>query len=77
MKFSLQATLGLLLKLSSKIWCHFVSNLQTNDTITAHVPKRVLQFASEKNFSILERPLHIRVCNSRKIVSVSLYFVPF
>ena len=58
MKFFLQATLVLLLKFSSKIWRHFVSNLQTNDTIIAHVPKRVLQFASEKNFSILERPLY-------------------
>ena len=36
------------LKLASKIWCHFVSNLQRYDTISAHVPKRVLQFASEK-----------------------------
>ena len=76
MKFFLQATLGLLLKFSSKIWCHFVSNSQTNDTITAHVPKRVLQFASEKT-SVYWDGRYIRVCNSRKIVSVSLYFVPF
>ena len=44
----LQATFGLLLKLESKIWCHFVLNLQRYDTISAHVPKRALQFASEK-----------------------------
>ena len=36
------------LKLASKIWCHFVSNLQRYDTLSAHVPKRVWQFASEK-----------------------------
>ena len=41
----LQATLGLLLKLASKIWCNFVKNLQRYDTISAHVPKRALQFA--------------------------------
>ena len=44
-----QATFGLLLKLASKIWCHFVLNLQRYDTISAHVPKHALQFASEKN----------------------------
>ena len=47
-KFFLQANLGLLLKLESKIWCHFVSNVHRYDTISVHVPKRVLQFASEK-----------------------------
>ena len=31
-----------------KMWCHFVSNLQIYDTISAHVPKHVLQFALEK-----------------------------
>ena len=36
------------LKLASKIWCHFVSNLQRYDTISARVPKRVWKFASEK-----------------------------
>ena len=36
------------LKLASKIWCQFVSNLQRYDAIYAHVPKRELQFASEK-----------------------------
>ena len=36
------------LKLASRIWCHFVSNLQRYDTISSHVPKRVWQFASEK-----------------------------
>ena len=46
--FFILATLGFLLKLASKIWCHFVSNLHRYDTILAHVPKRVLQFASEK-----------------------------
>ena len=46
--FFLQATLGLLLKLASKSWCHFVKNLQRYDTISAHAPKRALQFASEK-----------------------------
>ena len=35
-------------KLASKIWCQFVSNLQRYDTISAHVPKQVWQFASEK-----------------------------
>ena len=44
----LQATFGLLLKLAYKIWRHFVYNLQRYDTISAHVPKRALQFASEK-----------------------------
>ena len=46
--FILQAKFGLLLKLASKIWCHFVQNLQRYDAISAHVPKRALQFASEK-----------------------------
>ena len=45
--FFLQATLGLLLKLASKIWRHFDKNLQRYDTKSAHVPKRALQFASE------------------------------
>ena len=75
-KFFLQTTLGLLLKLTSKIWFHLVSNLQRYDTISAHVPKRVLQFASEKT-SVYWSSLYIRVCNSRKIVSVSLCLVPF
>ena len=44
----LQATLSMNLKLASKIWCHFISNLQRYDTISAHVPKRVWQFALEK-----------------------------
>ena len=44
----LQASFGLLLKRASKSWCHFVENLQRYDTISAHVPKRVLQFVSEK-----------------------------
>ena len=47
--FILQATFGLLLKLASKIWCHFVPNLQRYDIKSAHVPKRALQFASEKH----------------------------
>ena len=47
--FLLQATFGLLLKLASKIWCHFVENLQRYDTTSAHVPKHALQFASEKH----------------------------
>ena len=46
--FFLQATSSLHLKLASKIWCHFVSNLQRYDTISAYVPKRVWQFAAEK-----------------------------
>ena len=33
--------------LASKIFSQFVSNLQRYDTISAHVPKRVWQFASE------------------------------
>ena len=51
--FFLQATLSMYLKLVFKSWFHFVSNLQRYDTISAHVPKRVLQFAS-KNFDIQE-----------------------
>ena len=35
-------------KLASKNWFQFVSNLQRYDTIFSHVPKRVLQLASEK-----------------------------
>ena len=46
--FFLQATLGLLLKIASKICCHFVKNLQRYGTVSAHVPKRALQFTSEK-----------------------------
>ena len=48
------------LKLASKIWCHFVSNLQRYDTISVHVPKRAWQFASE-NASIQEWPLYKRL----------------
>ena len=49
LNFFLQETLSMYLKLASKIWCHFVSDLQRYDTLSAHVPKRVLwQFASEK-----------------------------
>ena len=44
----MQATFGLLLQLASKIWCHFFKHLQRYDTLSAHVPKRALQFASEK-----------------------------
>ena len=55
--FFLQATLGLFLKLVSKSWCHFVSNLQRNDTISA-------QFASK--ISVYRSGLYISVCNSRK-----------
>ena len=43
-----QATFSTYLKLASRIWCHFVSNLQRYDTISVTVPKRVWQFASEK-----------------------------
>ena len=46
--FILNETLSMYLKLASKVWCHFVSNLQRYDTISPHVPKRVLQLASEK-----------------------------
>ena len=46
--FFLQATFGLLLKLASKIWYHFVKKIQRYDTILAHVPKRALRFALEK-----------------------------
>ena len=46
--FFLQETLSMYLKLASKIWCHFVSNLQRYYTIMAYGPKRVWQFASEK-----------------------------
>ena len=44
----LQAVFGLLLKLALKIWCHFVQNLQRYYTMSKQVPKRALQFASEK-----------------------------
>ena len=74
--FFMQATFGLLLKLASKIWCHFVSNLQRYDTLFAHVPKRALQFASEKT-SVYRNVPHIRVCNSKNIESVSLCLMPF
>ena len=47
--FFLQATLFIYLKLASEICCHFVSNLQRYNAISAHVPKRVWQFASEKH----------------------------
>ena len=46
--FFLQATFSMYLIYTSNVWCHFVSNLQRYDTISAHVPKRVLQFALEK-----------------------------
>ena len=46
--FFLQATFSMYRKYASNIWCHFVSNLQRYDTISAHVPKRVLQCALEK-----------------------------
>ena len=35
-------------KLVSKIRCHFVSNIQKYDTISAHVPKRILRLLLEK-----------------------------
>ena len=46
--FFLQGTLSMYVQVASKIWCHFVSNLQRYGTISAHVPKRVWKFASEK-----------------------------
>ena len=46
--FFLQAALSMYNKLTSKIWCHFVSNLQRYDPISAHVPKHVWNNASEK-----------------------------
>ena len=63
------------LKVASKIWCHFVSNLHRYDTISAHVPKRVLKFALEK--PVYRNGLYISDCNSRNIVNVSLCLVPF
>ena len=72
--FFLQAILSMYLKLASKIWSHFVSNLQRYDTISAHVPKHVLQFASEK---LQYTGMALSVCYSRNIVSVSLCLVPF
>ena len=48
------------LKLASKIWCHFVSNLQRYDTISAHVPN-VYGNLLQKNFSIQEWPLYKRL----------------
>ena len=35
-----KANLSMYVKLASKIWFHFVSNLQRYTTISAHVPKR-------------------------------------
>ena len=49
------------LKLASKIWCHFVSNLQRYDTLSAHISKRVWQIASEKKLSVQEWPLYKRL----------------
>ena len=57
--FFLQATLSTTLNLHLKFGA-ILSNLQRYDTISAHVPKRVLQFASE-NFSKQEWPLYKRL----------------
>ena len=54
--FFLQATFGLLLKLASKIWCHFVENKDM--TLYPHIYQNVHFNLLQKNFSILELPLH-------------------
>ena len=50
----------MLLKVASYIWCHFF-NLQIYDTKSAHVPKRVLQMASEKPKYIVAAFLYVSV----------------
>ena len=62
--FFLQATLRMLLKLTSKISCQFVTNLQRYDTTSAHVAKHVLQFASGK----LQYIIGVRVATGREKV---------
>ena len=59
----------MILKLVSKSWCHFVSNLQRHDFISAHVPKRVLQFTS-----VYRHVLYIGVYNLRNIASFFFVF---
>ena len=59
--FFLQETLLMYLKLASKIWCHFVSNSERYDTISAHVPKRVWQLTS-----VYRNGIYISIWNSRK-----------
>ena len=71
----LQATLSMYLKLASTIWCHFVPNLQRYDTISRHVPKRVMVICFRKT-SVYMYGLYISVCNSRNIVSVSSCLMP-
>ena len=73
--FFLQATSRLLPKLASKIWGHLFKTYK-DMTVSAHVPKRALQFASEKT-SVYRNGIFIRVCNLRNIASVSLCLVPF
>ena len=46
----------------------FCLKLTNIDTISAHVPKCVLQFASEKT-SVYRHDLYISVCNLRNTVS--------
>ena len=70
-KFILLAIIGLLRKLASKNVVPF----HRYATISAHVPKRALQFASKT--SVYRNGLYIRVCNSKYIVSASLCLVPF
>ena len=74
--FFLQETFSMYLKRAFKIWYHFVSNLHRYDTISANVPKRVWQFASEK-LQYTGMAFYLSVCNSRHIVGVSLCLVPF
>ena len=70
--FFMQETLSMYLKAASKIWFHFVSNLQRYDTYT----KRCMAICFRKT-SVYRNGLYISVCNSRNIVSVSLCLVPF
>ena len=77
MNVFVQATFGLLLKLVSKIWCHFVKNLQRYDTISAHVAKRALQFDSEKTSVYRNGFYYISFSHSRNIERVSLCLVLF
>ena len=65
----------MLLKLASKILCHFVSTLQRYDTLSAHVPNVYCNLLQKKlQYTDVT---FISVCNLRNIVSVSLCLVPF
>ena len=71
----LQATLRTLLNFASKIWCHFVSNLQ-NMTLYPHMYQNVYCNLLKKP-SVYRRGLYISVYNWSNIVNPSLCLVPF